>query len=263
MKINTMEPKKITLSNTSSDIFFRALQNSYMNLKDIAHKVSILLYTPFESSFQSNRRSLTGSLGNMNSNFKKFNFNRFHFKPKKLLLAIVPILIVVVLITVIAQAFRSQPQVQNATTANAATQPYVKSSKPINKTFHFPLKDNNGKDVGTFTYEIQNAELRNQIVVKGQPATAVPGRTFLIINFQLKNDLPQGLEIRTRDYVRLSVNGDKNDLQAPDIYNDPVQLQAISVQYNRLGFAINESDKDLVLFVGAINGSKTQIPLKF
>ena len=135
-------------------------------------------------------------------------------------------------------------------------------SKVINNEKSYPLKDSEGEDVSKFIYTIEKAELRDEIIVKGQKATAVKGQTILILYIKLKNEFDKGIQINTKDYVRLSVNG-KDEWIAPDILNDPVEVQAISTKYSRLGFPINETDKDLKLQIGEIKGEKETIDVKF
>ena len=99
--------------------------------------------------------------------------------------------------------------------------------------------------------------------MKGQKARSVKGRIFFILNLKVVNDFKQKIEIQTTDYIRLSVNGNKDVWLAPDIHSDPAGIQAISTKYIKVGFAINESDKDLILRVGEINGEKEEFPVKF
>lgn len=139
----------------------------------------------------------------------------------------------------------------------------AKSSVPINKSSSFNVKDDSGRNLGKIEYSLDNAELRNEIVVKGERATAVKGRTFLIINIKLQNANENTVTINTRDYIRLSVNGNTKEWLAPDIYNDPVEIQAISTKFSRVGFPINDTDANLKLQVGEISGDKTTIDLKF
>lgn len=136
------------------------------------------------------------------------------------------------------------------------------ASKEINKEFTFPLRNGNGEEVSRLKYTIENAELRNEIVVQGQRATAVRGREFLVFTLKITNEFDQAIEIDTRDYVRLSVNENEEEWLAPDIHNDPVEVQAISTKYTRVGFPINDTDRDLVLRVGEIDGDKEKIALE-
>jgi len=125
------------------------------------------------------------------------------------------------------------------------------------------LRDENGEVVSSFKYLIENAELRDEIIVKGQKATAIKGRDFLILTLKLQNDLDDSIEVSTKDYLRLSVNGNEDEWLAPDIHNDPVEVQAISVKNTRLGFPVNENDTNLVLQVGEINGEKEKVEINF
>lgn len=136
------------------------------------------------------------------------------------------------------------------------------SSKKLNREFKFSLKDDMGKEISKFSYVLESAELRKEILIKGQKATAVKGRIFLVLNLKFTNSLKQGINVNARDYVRLTVNN-SNELLAPDIHNDPVEVQAISTKYTRVGFAINEEEKNITLQVGEIDGKKEEIKLSF
>lgn len=142
------------------------------------------------------------------------------------------------------------------------TIPSPKATFPINKEFNFPIKDDKGIIAGNIKYIIDSAELRNEILVKGQKATAIAGKTFLIINLKLINNENNTIKINARDYLRLEVDNNKEWL-APDIHNDPVEVQAISTKYTAVGFPINENDKNLKLQVGEITGEKTVVELHF
>ena len=137
------------------------------------------------------------------------------------------------------------------------------ASLNINKEYIFPLKNSSGEEISKLKFYVENAELRDQIVVKGQRATAVKGRQFLIINLKITNDFDKSLEIDTRDYVRLSVNDNQQEWIAPDIHNDPVEVQAQATKLTRIGFPLNESDTNLKIRVGEINGSKETLEIKF
>ena len=139
----------------------------------------------------------------------------------------------------------------------------AKAVNDLNKEFSFPLKNENSEKVSDIKYLIESAELRDEIIVKGQRATSIKGRTFLILTLKISNEYKNPIEINTKDYIRLSVNGNKDEWLAPDIHNDPVEVQAISTIYTRVGFPINESDKDLVLRVGEIDEDKEEVQLSF
>lgn len=137
------------------------------------------------------------------------------------------------------------------------------SKTDINRDFEFPLKNAQNKVVSKIKFTLQNAELRNEIVVKGQKAQAVTGRKFLILNLKISNDFNRSIQIDSRDYVRLAVKGKEEEWLAPEIHNDPVEAQAISVKYTRLGFAVDDNQKNFILQVGEINQDKEKIELNF
>lgn len=135
------------------------------------------------------------------------------------------------------------------------------NTQELNKEFRFPLRDEDGEEISELKYVLEKAELRDEIVVKGQRATAIAGRTFLIVNLKISNDFGQPIEIDTRDYIRLVVNDNEAELLAPDIHNDPVEVQAISTKYTRVGFPINTTDRNLKLRVGELQGEKEDVVL--
>jgi len=140
--------------------------------------------------------------------------------------------------------------------------PRSRAKQLINKEFLLPLKDDKNKEIEKIKYFIEAAELQDEILVKGQRATAVKGRTFLILNIKITNKYTKTIALSSKDYIRLIVD-DKKELIAPDIHNDPVQIQAISTKYTRLGFPINENYKSLKLQIGEVEGKKETINLNF
>jgi len=149
----------------------------------------------------------------------------------------------------------------NQVTSIAVDKPYF--SKDINRDFSFPVKDAKGNTVATITYTIESANLQNQIILQGQRADAVTGRTFLIFNVKILNPSTQNIQINTRDFIRVTVDN-SNELLAPEIHNDPVDIQPISTKYTRIGLPIDTTVTSVTLHVGEIDGTKTPItiPLK-
>lgn len=139
----------------------------------------------------------------------------------------------------------------------------AKATAQVNKEFLFPVKNSKGAEVTKMKYFVESAELRDEIIVKGQKATAVQGRLFLILTIKITNDYTKSLEINAKDYIRLSMNGKDGELLAADIHNDPVLVQPVSTKYTRIGFPINDTDKQLVLNVGELEGKKEKVELNF
>lgn len=181
---------------------------------------------------------------------------------KNLFIPLAVIIIIIVLLGLLA--LRKGTQNQSSSIAQTASGQVdvqkPKATKTLNKTFQFPLKDDSGKQVSTISYTIQSVELRDQIIVKGETATAVKGRTFAIVNLKLTNNYTKSVQINARDYVRLILQGSSEKLAA-DIHNDPVEVQAISTKYTRIGFPIDDSDRKFTLQVGEITGPKQDIKI--
>ncbi|MCL4398076.1 hypothetical protein M1403_03590 [Patescibacteria group bacterium] len=155
-----------------------------------------------------------------------------------------------------------QTTVADATSVTAQASDAPLKSTEINREFSFPMLDASGNEITKLSYTIQSAELRNNIILRGQEATAAPGKVFLIFNLKLRNGSPAGVQLNTADYLRLNVN-DSSDWVAAEITNDPVTVPAISTKFTRVGFPISTSDKDYKLQAGEIKGSKTVIPVNF
>lgn len=139
----------------------------------------------------------------------------------------------------------------------------ARKQSEINRSFSFPVTDGKDNQIGSLEYQIQNAELRDEILVSGSKAFAPQGRDFLVLNLKITNDFNQSIKINSRDYVRLMKNGNTAEKLAPEIHNDPVEVQAISTKLTRVGFSINETDTNLILQIGEIDGDKQEVPIEF
>lgn len=137
----------------------------------------------------------------------------------------------------------------------------AKARQDINAEFPISIKDSKGEVAAKIKMELQSAELRDEIIVAGKRATSIRGRTFLILNLKLTSDFPQPIEINVRNYFRLTTNGKEAELLAADIHNDPVLVQPMSTKYTRIGFPINDTDKQLVLWEGDVSGQKQKVEL--
>lgn len=179
----------------------------------------------------------------------------------------IPLGIVLLVVVAIAAFILTNNTDNSASSVLGTNDQRVEVKKPlaeqkIEKDFAFPLKDGSGKEISKVKYKILNTELRDEVIVNGKRATAIKGRMFLIINLKITNDYSKTISVNTRDYIRMSVNNNGENL-APEIHNDPVEIQARSTKYTRLGFPINDTDKDLKLSVGEIEGKKETIKLNF
>lgn len=213
----------------------------------------------FLSKVKDRQEKRNDAFGGGRSTDRKFNLsNKNMGKYVKVLL------VLVILIGVVYAGSRLLNNSGSAVLSDSdkVTVEKAKKSQEINKEFSFPLNDDSGEKIGDVRYMIEKAELMDEIIVKGQKATAVKGRTFLILTLKITNEYKQAIEMNSKDYLRLSVNGNREEWLAPDIHNDPVEIQAISTKYTRVGFPINDKDKDLILRIGEIDGEKEEIPLE-
>src|SRR6185437_3223325 len=128
------------------------------------YKTSILEMTDY-SSGPSRINTQSNSFTSSGSQFKKMK--RFMKNSPYIPLAIVAVLVLLVGVFLITNTVK-QHQTTN-TLGASATNHQVGVAKPLaqetlNKNFDFPLKDATGKQVSKFQYEIQSAELDNQII---------------------------------------------------------------------------------------------------
>lgn len=136
----------------------------------------------------------------------------------------------------------------------------IRKQQTINKTFQFPVKDDKGNEITKINYTIESVTTQTQVIIKGQFATAIKGKEFLIVNLKMGNTSDSIVQINSRDYIRVSVNHN-SDFLAADIHNDPVQIQPISTKYTSIGFPINDTDKNITLHIGEIDGKKVVVPI--
>lgn len=131
----------------------------------------------------------------------------------------------------------------------------------LNREFSYTVKNSAGEDTDMkIHFKLEKLELAKEIVAKGQRATAISGRSFLLLTIKLTNNEEVGIEIDTRDYVRLSVDGSEEKLAA-DIHNDPVEVQPLSTKTTRIGFPVNDTIKKVTLYIGEIKGEKEAIAI--
>lgn len=131
----------------------------------------------------------------------------------------------------------------------------------LGNSFDFPIRDSEGNEVSLYKITVENASLEKEIVVKGKRNKAIAGRVFLILNLKIQNQFGRPIDIHTRDYFRVVVNGNEEERLAPEIHNDPVTVQAISTKLTRVGFTLYETDQNITLYVGEINGEKQRIDI--
>jgi hypothetical protein len=241
-----------------------------ININQVLEKVKKLYSKLFSSVYTPINNGASGSSDIQTARSRRMKFPRmgrggFRFE-KKYFKFIIPVIIAIVLISAIIGIIRSLPDAQSKPADSSSLKaPDVLSVINLDRKFSFPLKDDKGTVVGNFDYVIQSAAIQKQIIVQGQKATAVNGREFLILNLKITNNLKKTIQLQTRDYLRLTVASNPSEQLAPDIHNDPVEVQAISTKFTRVAIALDQSDtrKTINLKVGEIDSTKQNIDLNF
>lgn len=186
-------------------------------------------------------------------NGSKGFFNLSNKTPFILLALVVGLIIFFGLQRSLSQSTTDAVSQDERTNINAPLQ-----KQSIDKSFSFPLREQDGKEVSQLIYLVESVEVRDQIIVKGQRATVIQGRRFLIVNIKLTNNFDKTINVNAKDYLRVIINGSSEKL-APDMHSDPVEVQPISTKFTRLGMTINDTDKKITLQVGEISGKKEDI----
>lgn len=258
-------PKKVAVTFTLPNP-----QGIVLDLKEkvlqLLSRVSVLAYSVYNPL----RKSVPNELNIKHSfTFPKFSFNKFNFRnfdKKKLMKVGFPLVLGLIVIAGVVGLVKNLPDAKSSQSdVDSVQAPDALSTLNLNRQFSFPLRDEKGEKVGSFDYTIQSAAIQKQIIVQGQRATAVSGRSFLILNLKITNNLKKTIQINTRDYLRLTMASKLNEQLAPDIHNDPVEVQAISTKFTRVGIALDDQDtkKTINLKVGEIDGAKQSIDLDF
>jgi len=192
--------------------------------------------------------------GNKFSKFKKY------LTSKNLAIGI-GLIVVFLVVMVIARALGGNDK-QNSQVAGVSDN-NSQNIIQLNKKFNFPLTDSTGEEVSSIEYEIESAELTDDIFIQGQPTKPIAGRTFLVLSLKVTNDYQQDIEIDTGDYIRVKLDVLGDELLAADMDNDPMKVQAISTKYSRLGYSIPKDFGNIKLLVGEISGDKEELTLEF
>lgn len=161
----------------------------------------------------------------------------------------------------------SAGDVAGASTAKAGNNPKVN----LNKTYASDSLDVTGKaSKNKIDMIIKTAEKSQDILIKGQPATAKNGSSFLVLQVDLKNSSTERLIISPLNLLRLIVDNQK---RAAEIYTEEVPqirgsvvVEPDSTKVTRVGFVLTPDivSKPLKLQVGDINiAEKSIIDLKF
>ncbi len=141
----------------------------------------------------------------------------------------------------------------------------------LNKVYSTVALDVTGKpSKNKIDINIKTAEKSQDILIKGQPATAKNGSSFLVLQIELKNPSNERLIISPLNMLRLIVDNQK---RAAEIYTEEVPqirgsvvVEPDSTKVTRVGFVLTPDiiNKPLKMQIGDVNATdKTVIDLKF
>lgn len=130
----------------------------------------------------------------------------------------------------------------------------------LNRQYSFPLKDSFGESIGNFTYRLKEYEVTKEIAVAGRKAKVTGERSFLFVRLEIINHFESAVKVNTRNYIRLSVNNQESWF-APEVNDDPVEVQSLATKITSVGFPMNDSDTNMKLQVGEPGGEKDIIVL--
>jgi len=171
------------------------------------------------------------------------------------------IIVVIIIVGLLVRNFFASVDNSSNKSENRPTLKGFIASKELQRDFPINLKDKEGEKIEGVKMRVENVELRDEIIVQGQKATSVSGRSFLVVNIKLVNELKQAVEVNTKDYLRLGVS--EQEWLAPDIHNDPVLIQAISTKPTRVAFPVDSNLRRFTLQVGEITGDKEKVEIDF
>lgn len=136
----------------------------------------------------------------------------------------------------------------------------------LNKTFEIKALNTQGKEAkDKISMNIKSIEKTNEILVKGNPASAKGDSRFLVLNIDLSNSTRERLIVAPLDLIRLVIDEQK---RAAEIYTEEltqikgsVVIEPDSTKLTRVGFVLNEDivSKPKSLQIGDINEEKKEV----
>lgn len=132
---------------------------------------------------------------------------------------------------------------------------YAPLKKDLDRLFSYPILDDQGEVIAEFTYSIKAYEITKEVVINGRRALITDDKIVLVFDVEINNETNKAFNIMSADYLRLSVNGEDKWI-ASEVNSDPVEVRPESTKNTRVGFTILESDSNLRLQVGEVDGEK-------
>lgn len=179
-----------------------------------------------------------------------FSFARILKKPAVLIALITIALLGSGVYFLKSKVASSTPQIFGSSQTNFSPA----TSIAVNRKFDIPIRNSGGKTTGSvLPVTITTVDSSKKILISGKPATSRDGKLFLILNLDIDNSTTNQLNIRPVDFIRLQDSEGKSF--APDVHNDVVKAEPISIKKTRVGFVVDEVQKQFKFLIGEIGGS--------
>lgn len=168
-------------------------------------------------------------------------------------------LLVIILVLVLFPGVNPNSAVKKV--AGSQTDFTAEKQVAIGSRFEVPIRKEDGTETpDKLIINLTTADLSKRILIQGKPATSRDTKTFILINFEVENSTSNQLTVRPVDFIRLTDN--ENRTFAPDVHNNDVAVEPISIKKTRVGFVVDENQKEFKFLVGEINGEKKEVVVK-
>jgi len=132
----------------------------------------------------------------------------------------------------------------------------------INKSIEIAIRTKDGKETGEkLKVTIATMEQAKEILIQGKPAKAKDGKAFLLITMEIENPTKKQLTVKPIDMVRM-VNSEGKTLAA-EVHNNEVTSEPVSIKKTRIGYVINEAEKNFKFLIGEVRGTQEPIEVSF
>ena len=172
------------------------------------------------------------------------------FKSRKIMIG----LVVLILVAGGFWMFKSKSQ---SSVSGEATYVAEGPRAQLNKRFEVPIKDAEGKEVGSaLVVNVTYLERTGELIFQGRRLLSKGGKDFIVINLEVENATDNRLTVRPVDFFRLIDESGKS--YAPDIQTDPVKVEPKSSKRTRTVYIVGDSQKILKFMIGEIKGGNSE-----
>lgn len=163
-----------------------------------------------------------------------------------------PLLLIVVCFSFLGFYLGSRKTPRSApSTSNTAELVKPSAEVKLGQSFSFPNLD----------MTLVSARKVSVVANQGKPVKAGPNEAFLVLTLEFNNQATYALRVNTQDFFRLQGEGDKKF--APDFYNNTIEVPAISVRKDEIGFRVAIDQNQFKLQVGEIKKEKQEVEINF